>query len=182
MSDKIILGFDISSTCIGYAILKIKDDNSIQFVACDFLKPIKHANILHRLQDTKKKIQLIIDKYQPTHISIEDIIQFIKGKSSAKTIITLACFNRMIGTLCFDYLGHSPTLSNVNSIRASLKIDKSRPNKFDMPKLLEQHLNIKFPFLYKKNGEIKPESFDMSDAVCVALHTAFILTNKKKIK
>lgn len=177
-----ILGIDCSSTTIGWCILNIDNNNNISFVKATYIKPIKKGNIVERLADTRDKIKHIIDSEKPDYIGIEEIIQFMKGKSTAKTIITLTSFNRMVCLLAYDYLKKSPELFHVMSIRHGLKINKILPQKTDMPNLVAQHLNIQFPFETNKNGKIKEENYDKADGIAVALYHAFILTNKIKKK
>lgn len=172
----------MSSSCIGYCVLEIDSNNNLVFDSVNFLKPIKKGSIIERVADTRTKIKSIISKINPDYIGIEDIIQFMQGASTAKTIITLTTFNRMIGLLAYDSLGRSPELFNVMSIRHGLKLNKILPKKEDMPALVEQHLGIKFPYVYDKNGKIKAESFDMADSVAVALYYGLILTGKIKRK
>lgn len=178
---KRILGFDISSSCIGWCILEINEDNSIKFIKCDNLKPSKKGSILDKLLDTKSKIQKIIEEEKPDYIGIEDLIKFMP-KSTATTVVTLASFNRMIGLISYEYLKDHPGLFNVMSIRHALKLNKNLPKKEEMPELVSKHLGIKFPYIKDKKGKIKPESFDMADGVAVALYYSFILTNRIKIK
>ena len=180
---KKVLGFDISSTCIGYCLLEFDDSNNqIKYVEMKNHKPSKKGNILDRLSSTQKVIHQIIKTYNPDFISIEDIVQHMQNKSSAKTIITLAVFNRMIGLLAYEHLGHAPELFNVLSIRHGLKTDKELPKKEDMPELVAKHLGITFPYVYKKSGARAPESEDMADGVAVALYYAFVLTGRIKTK
>lgn len=176
-----ILGFDVSSTCIGYSLLEIKDSN-ISFISCDYVKPIKNGSIIARIADTRNKIKKIIDQIKPDHIAIEDIIQFMSGASTAKTIITLTSFNRMIGLLCYDYLKSEPSYFNVMTIRHGIKLNKSLPKKEDIPELVAKHLRIKFPYQQNKKGNLKPENFDMADSIAVALYYSLILTKKIKGK
>lgn len=179
---KRVLGFDISSTCIGYCLLEINDKNEIIFSKCNYYKPTKKGNILERLYDTRNVIKKIIDDYKPDHIAIENIIEFMKNKSSAKTIITLALFNRMVGLVSYDYLKRTPELFNVMQIRHGLKMSPELPKKEDMPELVSKHLGITFPYIYKKNGKIADESGDMADGVAVALYYSFVLTEKIILK
>lgn len=180
---KRILGFDVSSTCIGYCLLEWNDvTNDISFKSMNHHKPIKTGNIVERLFKTKKVIDNIIKQYKPDYIGIEDIIQFMPQKSSAITIITLAVFNRMIGVAAHDFLNKSPELFNVMQIRHGLKFDKELPKKEDMPDLVAKHLGITFPYLYKKNGTRAPESEDMADGVAVALYYAFVLSGRIVLK
>lgn len=181
----IILSFDVSSTTLAWAVLEIDANNKINFVSADYIKPIKDGNIIERLADTRDKIKKIINDTQPTNIAIEDIISFMQGKSTANTIITLTSFNRMVGLLAHDYLGTSPKLCNVMSIRHCLKTSKVLPKKEEMAELVAKHLNIDFPYEYNKKGKQKVENEDKADAIAVGLYYAFILTGrhpKKKNK
>jgi Holliday junction resolvasome RuvABC endonuclease subunit len=178
-----VLGFDVSSTTIGYCVLEVDEAaGKIDFTYANYLKPIKKGTIIERIVDTRNKIQLIIDQVKPDYIGIEDIIQFMQGKSTAKTIITLTTFNRMIGLLSHDYLQKSPELFSVMTIRHGLKVGKVLPKKEDMPDLVAKHLGITFPYEMNKKGNIKVESYDMADGVAVALYYAFVLTGKIKRK
>lgn len=180
---KTIMGIDVSSSTCGWCILQWDNEtNNIKYINCDYIKPPKKGDIFERLTETKTKIIEIISKYKPDYIGIENIIEFLGGGSGAKTIIMLAVFNRMIGLASFEYLGHSPRLFNVMSIRHGLKLSKELPSKDDMPDLVAHHLGIKFPYVYKeskKNGkQIAVESGDMADGVAVALYYAFVLSGK----
>lgn len=179
-----ILSFDISSTCIGYAVLTWNDKtNKIKFIKCNNYKPTKEGNILERLMKTKIVIQEIIKTVSPDYIAIEDIIQFMAGKSTAKTIITLTSFNRMLGLLAYEYLGRTPELYNVMSIRHGLKLTKELPKKEDMLQLVEYHLNTTLPKIYKKNKiDYRDETYDQADAVAVGLYHCFKLAGKLKKK
>ena len=100
--EKRILGFDVSSTTIGYCILDwdtTRDNYTIK--ECNFLQPPKKGDLFERLLITKKKINDIIETWKPDLIAIEDIVKFMQGKSGAQTIITLATFNRMVGLLAY---------------------------------------------------------------------------------
>lgn len=179
-----ILGLDVSSTTIGYSVLEITPENEIKLVSLNYLKPIKKGTIIERIVDTRNKIKTIIDEVKPDYIAVEDIIQFMKGASTAKTIIVLTTFNRMICLLAHDYLGRSPELLSVMTIRHGLKFDNIFPKKEDMPDLVAKHLGITFPYKLNKKGNICVESYDMADGVAVGLYYALLLTGKvsRKIK
>lgn len=183
---KRILGIDCSSTTIGYSVLEIDDNNQIVYKSVSYLKPIKTGTIVDRIVDTRNKIQDIINDVKPDYIGIEDIIQFMKGKSTAQTIIMLTTFNRMVCLLAHDYLHRNPELFSVMTIRHGLKIGKDLPKKEDMPELVAKHLGITFPYERiakgKTKGNIKVESYDMADGMAVALYLAFVLTGKVKRK
>lgn len=180
---KKVLGFDVSSTCIGYCLLEWDDVlNTISYKEMNNYKPSKNGNILDRLKKTQDVIDKLIKDLSPDYIAIEDIIQFMPDKSKAITIITLAVFNRMIGILSYNHLKESPQLFNIMQIRHGLKIDNDLPKKQDMPELVAKHLGITFPYIYKKTGAVAPESEDMADGTAVALFYAFVLSGKIKLK
>ncbi len=179
---KIVLGFDVSSTTIGYCVLEVDEfNNTFKYVSMNYLKPIKKGTIMERIVDTRDKIKDIIVKVKPDYIGIEDLIKFMP-KSTATTVVVLTTFNRMICLLAFDYLQRHPELFNVMSIRHGLKLNKDLPKKEDMPELVAKHLGITFPYQYDKKGKVKEESRDMADGVAVALYYAFVLTGKTKQK
>lgn len=180
---KTILGFDVSSTTIGYCVLSWDDvTNDVKFVQASYIKPLKKGSIIERIVDTRNQIQKIIVAAKPDYIAIEDIIQFMKGLSTAQTVIMLTTFNRMIGLTAYDYLGRSPELFSVMTIRHGLKLTKDLPKKEDMPALVAQHLGITFPYEYNKLGNVKVESYDKADGMAVALYQALLLAGKVKRK
>ncbi|HET8792661.1 MAG TPA: hypothetical protein VFM31_02620, partial [Nitrososphaeraceae archaeon] len=154
----------------------------IDFVSASYIKPIKKGTIIERIVDTRNKINDILNKFKPDYIGIEEIIQFMQGKSTAQTVITLTTFNRMTCLLAYDFLQKSPELFSVMSIRHGLKTDKVLPKKEDMPELVAKHLGITFPYELNKKGNIKVENYDMADGVAVALYYSFVLTGKIKRK
>ena len=176
---KKILGFDCSSTTVGWGLLEWNNiTNDIKFIRTSYFKPIKDGTIIERIADTRDKIQKILLTTKPDYIGIEEIISFMKGGSTAKTVILLTTFNRMIGLVCYDYLSRSPELFSVISIRHGLKIGKILPKKEDMSGLVSQLLGITFPYEYNKKGKPKVENEDMADGIAVALYHAYILSDR----
>lgn len=178
---KRILGIDCSSTTIGFCILDI-DGYGINFVHAGYVKPSKKGHIIERIAQTRQQVKTIIDQYKPDYVGIEEIVQFMAGASTAKTIIMLTTFNRMIGLTVYDCLQSLPEMFNVMTIRHGLKINKIFPKKEEIPELVASHLGIIFPYEYNKKGKIKTESFDIADGIAVALYYAFIITGKLKRK
>lgn len=164
-----ILGFDISSTTIGYCILEV-DNQKISHIKSETFKPPKKGTIFERLDKVAIWAKNIILTNKPDNIVIEDIAKYMPGKSTANTIIMLALFNRTIGMEAYHYLKKSPILYNVLSIRHGIKLSKQLPSKEDIPSIIEKHLNIKFDFAKSKQGKIKQENFDRADAIAVTLH------------
>lgn len=176
-----VVGFDVSSSTIGFSVIDY-DTNGLKLVSSGYIKPIKKGSIIERIVDTRDKINKIINEFKPDHIGIEDIIQFMQGKSTAKTIIMLTTFNRMISLCAYDYLKKSPELFNVMTIRHGLKFSKELPKKEEMPELVAKHLEIKFPYETNKKGKIKVENYDRADGIAVGLYYTFVLMGKIKRK
>ncbi|HUU89450.1 MAG TPA: crossover junction endodeoxyribonuclease RuvC [Candidatus Glassbacteria bacterium] len=177
-----ILGLDISSTCIGWGLLLIDNENKISYINSGVLKPPKADDIIERIVKTRDMLISIIKECNPDEIAIEDIVQFMSGKSTAKTIITLTTFNRMVCLLSRDLLQKSPKLYNVMTIRHGLKKNKLLPKKEDMPNLVSEHLGFTFNYELNRRGNNKPENYDRADGIAVALYHAFVITNKLKKK
>lgn len=184
MSKKRVLGFDISSTTIGWCHLEVDTSKkTIQYKKMGYIKPSKTGTLMERIVKTRDEVVELMFKINPDEISIEDLIKFMP-KSTATTVVVLTTFNRMICLIAHDFLHKQPELFNVMSIRHALKLNKDLPKKEDMPDLVAKHLGITFPYEYDKKGKVKEVSRDMADGVAVALYHAFVLTGKviRKIK
>jgi len=166
-----ILGIDCSTKTVGYSIIETDDRlNNPKLVLCSFIKPPQKGNRFQRIVEAQNMIIDILNKYKPNIIGIEEIIQFMKGRSGAKTIIALARINTSIGLICYNYLGHSPAMCNVMAIRHGIKLDEVLPKKEQIPELIEKILGIKFPYVMD-GKKIAEESFDAADSCAVALYT-----------
>ena len=117
-----IIGFDISSTTTGWCVLDVDAElKNIKYIDSGYFKPIKDGTIFDRLSHSKEQIIKILDEHKPDEVVIEDLIQFMKGHSTAKTIITLSLFNRNVGMVAYDYLEKNPTaaaqIPHINYVR-----------------------------------------------------------------
>src|SRR5690606_31545725 len=171
---KTIIGLDVSSKTIGWSVITIDAKNNLKKKASGYIKPIKTNDPIYNIASTRDKIIDLFKKYKPDYIGIEDIIKFMKGGSTATTIITLTTFNRMISLAAYDYLGESPNLFNVLSIRHGIKIE-NLPKKEEIPELVSHHLNYKFDYELDKNGNKREENFDEADGIAVGLYLSFLL-------
>ena len=170
------LGLDISSSCIGVSCLEVDQNNKIKLLYCDYYKPSKD-DIFISLHETREYFKNKIEELKPDKIVIEEALKFFGGKmSSANTIVKLNIYNYMIGLIAYEYLNKAPTLLNVNSIRAVLRPSyyPGKLAKEDVPKVIEKILDIKFPYVYKKNGDISEVSLDMADSVAAGLAQIYL--------
>lgn len=176
-----ILGFDVSSSTIGWAVLDF--DKKIKLIDYGYIKPEPtEEHIFLDLKNLREKtlpeISDILIKFRPDQICIEDIIQHMPGGSSAATIIKLALYNRSVGMLAFEYSGQPPELYNVMSIRHGLKLTKELPKKEKIPELVEKILKVTLKREFSKKGKLKTENYDIADAIAVALYGALKFSNK----
>jgi|GEM_PF-3450296 len=174
-----ILGLDVSSSTIGYGLIEISDNN-IVLLKSGVVKPHQDDNMIRSLAKTRDYISALFETCEPNVIVIEDIIKFMKGQSSANTIIKLTSFNRMICLLANDYLNEPPKLLSVLTIRHAIKLDKSIPKKEEVPLILQNHLNYKTTINVNKKGNLRPEYFDEADGIACALaYYIKFIKNKK---
>jgi Holliday junction resolvasome RuvABC endonuclease subunit len=180
------MGLDISSTTVGISLIDFNEDlKKPTLLKCEYYKPPKDGDIFSSLRETREFFTNKIKEYNPDKIVIEEALKHFGGKlSSADTLIKLNIYNYTIGLVCYEYLGKSPTLLNVNTCRAVLR-PKNYPGKLakeDVPKVIEKLLNIPFPYVYKKNGNISEVSMDMADAVAIALADIYLELSKNNPK
>lgn len=165
------LGLDISSTTIGWSILD-KNKNKIKLTASGYIKPPKDGTLFERLQQTKIEISSILEAYRPEKIAIEDVAQYMPGKSTAHTILLLCTFNRMIGFYCYEFFDKNPELIAVMSIRKILKDYlklQETPDKEEIPFIVEKILKKKFDWRLNKKGKAIKENYDVADSIAVGL-------------
>lgn len=179
---KRVLGLDVSSSAIGIAIIDY-DDVSAALVHNSFYNPPSNEeNVFVRLEAVQKKIQSVLEEFKPDDIAIEQFSQYMGGRSTANTIITLAIFNTTVAMVCYNYLGKPPEMFSVMKIRHGLKEGKELPPKEDIPDLVAKKLGISWPWVMKdsKRKNVQPkkivENYDMADGVAVALYFATVFS------
>lgn len=177
------MGLDASTSTIGISIIDY-DELGLKLVHSEYYKPDKSDGILEMLRLARAHILNLFGKYQVQEFVIEDYVRFMKGASSAATVIPLAILNMTLRLAILD-MGLNPEALNVLKIRHTIKIGKKLPAKEEIPELVAQHLGIQYPWLYRTNRKkeqvIMEESYDVADAIAVSI--AFIkLKYKPKSK
>jgi Holliday junction resolvasome RuvABC endonuclease subunit len=184
------MGLDISTTTIGIAIVKEKDDGKLKLVHHEYYKPEKKFGQLEMLSKAQRYITDLVFDLDVNEVAIEQYAQFMKGKSSAKTIIPLAILNTAIQLNIWQATdsGLVPRVMNVLAIRHAIKPTKKLPKKEEMPDIVAKRLGIKFPWEMKvnrrtKKKEKREENWDVADAIAVALaHIAKPSSGPKKVR
>ncbi len=175
---KKILGLDVSSTCIGWALLGI-DNNIITIIEKGNIKPPNKnkCSLVERLYSVVNDIDTLCNRLKPDYCVIEDIIQFMQHRTSANTIIMLATFNRAVALQVYRSTNKIPLFILPISVRSCLKKflkRKEKISKDEIPAILQSYFGETFFKIvgYKKHGKNKGqpvvEVFDEADACAVA--------------
>lgn len=170
---KRIMGLDASSTTIGVCLLRY-DDKKIELEHVSYYKPPKKGDVFERLQAVREYIFDMTATLKPDAVALEDIVLFMGGRSTARTITTLTALNRTVGLAILDKTDSSPHLYNVMKIRHQIKEGKKIPKKEDVPERVAAILEIDFPYKLNKRKNIAKENEDMADAIAVALCHIFV--------
>lgn len=165
-----VLGFDVSSQTVGWGLISL--DNFNNLLAYGHIRPLssKHE-LMERLDDLFIRIEDLCKQLSPNLISIEDISLFFKsGFSTAKTITTLATFNRVVALAAYRAT-RNVKFYPVSTVRKIIKKTaklKGTPKKDEIPKIIRNSLESNYSDVKKRNGETAIQTFDEADGIAVA--------------
>ncbi len=179
-----ILGLDISTKTIGFALFDISGSNLLELTHFSpKIKPQPEDKIeeLIKKSDAFKKH---LEGYKNMGITKIIIEEPLLQSNNIYTIGTLLRYNTLILKNCYDVLGVLPTfISTYNSRKFAFPDlvganDKGRnvlfggyPKDIDKKQVIWEHVNAVCPevnWLYGKTGNLKKENYDMADAAtCV---------------
>jgi Holliday junction resolvasome RuvABC endonuclease subunit len=174
---KNVLGLDISTSKIGWAVIQKDENNPI----LGYIDVGKKKTLFEKANFAKVELEKIILENEVNKIYIEEDLQrFRKGFSSAKTIQKLSKFNGIISYVVYQILKEAPASINVNEARkiSNCKIDKKDKTRTTKEKVftwVDQKINYSWPMKTLKSGPRKGEEildggcYDMSDAYIIAL-------------
>lgn len=138
------LGLDISTNCIGLAVLNSKT-GALRYLKFVKLSSSKFEDEYDKAQYFRSEFLKIIEDNILSTESIKKIYieeaakKFSPGFSSAQTISSLCRFNGMISLMMYEIFGVKPTAVNVRSARKALgiKIDYKDKSMDTKSKILE---------------------------------------------
>jgi hypothetical protein len=177
-----ILGLDISTKCIGWAIFDM--NNSTLLEASHYSPKIRpepedKMELLMRKSDAFSKH---LEKYVDMNILSIIIEQPLLQSNNINTVGVLLRFNTMIMKSCYDIFGIVPNFISTYDSRRYAFPDLFRPNDkgksvlfgglpkdIDKKQIIWEHVNAICPevkWLYDKNGKLKKENYDTADAIC----------------
>ena len=180
-----ILGLDVSTSCIGYCLKEGKDIKAMHYIKFSSKK-----TLMEKAKIFEEWLTVLLSKNNVHQIYVEEpFLGFGKGMSSAKTITTLYSFNGIVQFICYKATQKEVHLINVNRARKSLGIKTIAVKKCGIP-VKEQVFNwvnnkLLYPWPKKvlKSGPRKgteiiiAEARDMSDAWVIASAGQILIQN-----
>jgi hypothetical protein len=110
----------------------------------------------------------LCNELKPTCVAVEDIITFMKGKSTAQTITVLTAFNR-VASLSGYHNSKGVSFYSVHQIRKIIKMMnpniKNIISKEDMPNIIIKYLEPQFEKMFKETGDEAEETGDEADGI-----------------
>lgn len=169
MSIPIILGLDISTSITGATL--VSEGEILESAFWDTRNKKHFPTIYHKAKFVKDKIEDLKDRYNITHIYIEQSLHsFRSGFSSAQTLSMLSRFNGIVSWICWDLLNIQPNMIAASSARksAGLTIHRGTNAKEKVLEfIVDKYPNIEI--LYTKHGNPKPGMLDKCDSIIIAI-------------
>ena len=148
----IILGIDPGSTIMGYALIKV-NNNQPQVLLMDVLKLASYKDIYERLEKIHTKVCELISLYHPTTFAIE-------APFFGKNVQSMLKLGRAQGVAIAAAMQASILVTEYSPKKVKQSITgNGNADKDQVWKMLQRILNI----------EEKPQYFDATDALAVAL-------------
>lgn len=180
-----ILGLDISTKTIGWALFDI---NSSRLLELTHFSPKIKPQPEDKIEELLKKADAFkkhLESYSDIGITRIIIEEPLLNSNNIYTVGTLLRYNTMILKSCYEIFGIIPTFITTYNARKyafpSLigKNDKGKsvlfgglPKDIDKKHIIWENVNDVCPeveWLYGKNGQLKKENYDMSDAATAVI-------------
>jgi hypothetical protein len=179
-----ILGLDISTKTVGFALFDITGSNLLELTHFSpKIKPQPEDKIEELLKKADA-FKVHLENYSDIGITKVIIEEPLLNSNNVYTVGTLLRYNTLILKNCYDILKIVPTFVSTYQARKYAfpdlvgKNDKGKnvlfggfPKDVDKKHLIWERVNSLFPeieWLYDKHGKLKKENYDMSDsAACV---------------
>ncbi len=163
-----ILGLDISTSVVGIAII---DDNK-NLLAYNAVKFKANTDLEARADFLIQGIESLNKLWRIKHVFVEQpFIAFSGGKTTAVTMSKLQRFNGMCCYGLYRLYGNSPTLIQANKARGLVgcKIKRGEKAKPVVLEWVKNSYPSSFTYEMTSHGNPRPATYDMADAIVVAL-------------
>lgn len=189
-----IVGFDISTTCIGISIFN--EDGSLEHIEHILLKTDKNVlpenRYIPKSQMFQTYLQNLKNKYTITKVLVEEPLP---SSNNSNTVNTLLKFNGICSWLLHQELNLVPIFLSIREIRKKVTPEFLRteykkgvekeihfiPKDINKKEYIFNKVRKKYPNLewfYNRNNKLKKENFDMTDAVAICW-AYFIMEDSK---
>jgi hypothetical protein len=185
--DYYLLGLDVSTKTIGISLFNQKGE----LLELTHISPMVKPTPSSKTEELIKKADLFSDfilKYSKMNIKHVLIEEPLLRSNNVNTVGTLLRFNGMVTKICYDKLGVTPEYISTYEARKNafpelmqpgsskkIVLFGSYPKDTDKKRIIWELVSKREPkisWLLGKNGELKKENFDMSDAYTVCLSYA----------
>jgi hypothetical protein len=167
--DKVI-GLDISTNTTGYSIM----DEDEKLLKYGFIDTSKTKDWFEKTEIFTLQMKQLSEEFSVIKIGIEDILgKFSGGRTSAKTIISLARFNALASYKCYELFNLKP--EHINVLRArKLAFGHSIPRnsglnakEYVLKRSVEWYPELILPKM-KTKDKIAKEAYDITDSIIIA--------------
>ena len=160
-SNMVILGIDPGYARAGWAVIEKIKSEKLKIKNCGCVETSKNNNSQDRLVSVYEQVTLLIDKYKPDNVAIEELFFTSNAKTAfkvgeARGVIILAAANKKLPVFSYTPLQIKIAVTGYG-----------KADKIQVGKMIKAILKLK---------EI-PKLDDVTDAIAIALTHAF--TNKK---
>jgi len=166
-----VLGLDISSATIGWAILNMESGGVSLFEYGHISPPkSKAGSLTYRANSAFDDVLDLLAEKKPEIVVVESYAnKFPAGRSTARTIIVLSVFNEVVSMAALRSTEKDPVRYSVATIRS--KLSKLAGKKISSKEECFEFICDYFPnFVVRKNrnDKIAKECFDQADAIAAA--------------
>lgn len=180
-----VLGLDISTKTIGWALFEIKSGNLLELT---HISPVPKPKEECKIKELLLKSDIFktkLEQYKGLGITKIIIEEPLLNSNNIRTVQTLLRFNSFVCKVIYDTLGIIPDfISTYESRRNAFPelVQENDKGKFvlfgGLPKDIDKKMIVwekvakrepQINWLYTKNNTLRKENFDQTDAYCCVL-------------
>lgn len=164
-----ILGLDVSTSITGASVLSLKEE-MLYCEAWRLQNKKSFPDIFSKAEEIKNLLVEIKKEYNIEAVYIESPLWISRGKSSAKTILTLARFNGIVGWMVYEVFGFQPEFITATQARSACGVPKRDKSVNIKQHILNFLLDNEPNFAYNntKYGNPVPGTYDRADSLIIA--------------
>ena len=180
-----VLGLDISTKTIGWALFEIKSGNLLELT---HISPVPKPKEECKIKELLLKSEIFrskLEQYKGLGITKVVIEEPLLNSNNIRTVQTLLRFNSFVCKVIYDTLGIIPDFISTYDSRKNAfpeLVQENDKGKFvlfgGLPKDIDKKMIVwekvakrepQINWLYTKNNTLKKENFDQTDAYCCVL-------------